>query len=171
VIEEPKPADYRVGIGTDIHRIVEDKRLMLGGVYIPYPAGLLGHSDGDVALHALIDALLGAAGMGDIGSLFPDTDPQWKDADSKEFLYAVKELLKQKQWEVVNVDLTIHTEAPKLGPVKGQIRRCIAGLLGIDFANTNVKAKTNEGLGEIGAGEAMAATAIALLRKKPKRTL
>jgi len=171
VIEEPKPADYRVGIGTDIHRIVEDKRLMLGGVYIPYPAGLLGHSDGDVALHALIDALLGAAGMGDIGSLFPDTDPQWKNADSKEFLYAVKELLKQKQWEVVNVDLTIHAEAPKLGPVKGQIRRCVAGLLGIDFANTNVKAKTNEGLGEIGAGEAMAATAIALLRKKPKRTL
>ena len=171
MIEEPKPADYRVGIGTDIHRIVEDKRLMLGGVYIPYPAGLLGHSDGDVALHALIDALLGAAGMGDIGSLFPDTDPQWKNADSKEFLYAVKELLKQKQWEVVNVDLTIHTEAPKLGPVKGQIRRCVAGLLGIDFANTNVKAKTNEGLGEIGAGEAMAATAIALLRKKPKRTL
>jgi 2-C-methyl-D-erythritol 2,4-cyclodiphosphate synthase len=171
VIEEPKPADYRVGIGTDIHRIVEDKRLMLGGVYIPYPAGLLGHSDGDVALHALIDALLGAAGMGDIGTLFPDTDPQWKNADSKEFLYAVKELLKQKEWEVVNVDLTIHTEAPKLGPVKGQIRRCVAGLLEIDFANTNVKAKTNEGLGEIGAGEAMAATAITLLRKKPKRTL
>ena len=171
MIEEPKPADYRVGIGTDIHRIVEDKRLMLGGVYIPYPAGLLGHSDGDVALHALIDALLGAAGMGDIGTLFPDTDPQWKNADSKEFLYAVKELLKQKEWEVVNVDLTIHTEAPKLGPVKGQIRRCVAGLLEIDFANTNVKAKTNEGLGEIGAGEAMAATAITLLRKKPKRTL
>jgi 2-C-methyl-D-erythritol 2,4-cyclodiphosphate synthase len=119
----------------------------------------------------LIDALLGAAGMGDIGTLFPDTDPQWKNADSKEFLYAVKELLKQKEWEVVNVDLTIHTEAPKLGPVKGQIRRCVAGLLGIDFANTNVKAKTNEGLGEIGAGEAMAATAITLLRKKPKRTL
>ncbi len=171
MIEEPKPADYRVGIGTDIHRIVEGKRLMLGGVYIPYPAGLLGHSDGDVALHALIDALLGAAGMGDIGTLFPDNDPQWKDADSKEFLYAVKEMLEKKQWEVVNVDVTIHTEAPRLGPLKGQIRRCIAGLLGIDFSATNVKAKTNEGLGEIGAGEAMAATATALLRKKPKRGL
>lgn len=171
MIEEPKPAEYRVGIGTDIHRIVEGKRLMLGGVYIPYPAGLLGHSDGDVALHALIDALLGAAGMGDIGSLFPDTDPQWKDADSKEFLYAVKELLKQKDWEIVNVDLTIHAEAPRLGPVKGQIRRCVAGLLGIDFADTNIKAKTNEGLGEVGAGEAMAATAIALLRKKRRRSL
>jgi 2-C-methyl-D-erythritol 2,4-cyclodiphosphate synthase len=171
VIEEPKPPDYRVGIGTDIHRVVEGRKLMLGGVYIPYPAGLLGHSDGDVALHAIIDALLGAAGMGDIGTLFPDTDMQWKDADSKMFLYSVKEQLDKKQWEVVNVDLTIHAEAPKLGPLKGQIRRCIAGLLGMDFAAVNVKAKTNEGLGEIGAGEAMAATAIALLRKKPRRTL
>ena len=171
MIEEPKPAEYRVGIGTDIHRIVENRRLMLGGVYIPYPAGLLGHSDGDVALHAITDALLGAAGLGDIGTLFPDTDPQWKDADSKEFVYAVKETLEKKGWEVVNVDLTIHTEAPRLGPIKGQIRRCIAGLLGIDFTSTNVKAKTNEGLGEIGAGEAMAATATVLLRKKYKRTL
>ena len=171
MIEEFKPADYRVGIGTDIHRIVEDRKLMLGGVHIPYPAGLLGHSDGDVALHAVVDALLGAAGMGDIGTLFPDTDVQWKDADSKVFLYTVKEQLEKKGWEVVNVDLTIHAEAPKLGPLKGQIRRCIAGLLGMDFACVNVKAKTNEGLGEIGAGEAMAATAIALLRKKPRRTL
>jgi 2-C-methyl-D-erythritol 2,4-cyclodiphosphate synthase len=171
VIEEPKPAEYRVGIGTDIHRIVEGRKLMLGGVYIPYPAGLLGHSDGDVVLHAIVDALLGAAGMGDIGTLFPDTDMQWKDADSKVFLYSVKEQLEKKQWEVVNVDLTIHAEAPKLGPLKGQIRRCIAGLLGMDFAAVNVKAKTNEGLGEIGAGEAMAATAIALLRKKPRRGL
>ena len=171
MIEEFKPAEYRVGIGTDIHRIVEDRKLMLGGVHIPYPAGLLGHSDGDVAIHAVVDALLGAAGLGDIGTLFPDTDVQWKDADSKVFLYTVKEQLEKKQWEVVNVDLTIHAEAPKLGPMKGQIRRCIAGLLGMDFAAVNVKAKTNEGLGEIGAGDAMAATAIALLRKKPRRTL
>jgi 2-C-methyl-D-erythritol 2,4-cyclodiphosphate synthase len=168
VIEEPK-ADYRVGIGTDIHRMAEGRRLMLGGVYIPYPAGLLGHSDGDVVLHAIVDALLGAAGMGDIGTLFPDTDPQWKDADSKLFLYSVKEQLDKKQWEVVNVDVTIHAEAPKLGPLKGQIRRCIAGLLDIDFASVNVKGKTNEGLGEIGTGEAMAATAVALVRKKPHR--
>ncbi len=171
MIEEPKPAEYRVGIGTDIHRMVEGRKLMLGGVHIPYPAGLLGHSDGDVVLHAVVDALLGAAGMGDIGTLFPDTDMQWKNADSKVFLYSVKEQLEKKQWEVVNVDLTIHAEAPKLGPLKGQIRRCIAGLLGMDFAAVNVKAKTNEGLGEIGTGEAMAATAIALLRKKPRRTL
>ncbi len=171
MIEEPKPPEYRVGIGTDIHRIVEGRKLMLGGVHIPFPAGLLGHSDGDVVLHAVVDALLGAAGLGDIGTLFPDTDMQWKDADSKVFLYTVKEQLEKKQWEVVNVDLTIHAEAPKLGPLKGQIRRCIAGLLGMDFAAVNVKAKTNEGLGEIGTGEAMAATAIALLRKKPRRTL
>jgi len=168
VIEEPK-ADYRVGIGTDIHRMAEGRRLMLGGVYIPYPAGLLGHSDGDVVLHAIVDALLGATGLGDIGTLFPDTDPQWKDADSKLFLYSVKEQLDKRQWEVVNVDVTIHAEAPKLGPLKGQIRRCIAGLLDIDFASVNVKGKTNEGLGEIGTGEAMAATAVALVRKKPHR--
>ncbi len=170
MIEEPK-AEYRSGIGTDVHRIVEGRKLMLGGVYVPYPAGLAGHSDGDVGLHAVIDALLGASGMGDIGTLFPDTDPRWKNIDSKELLYIVKEQLEKKQWEVVNIDLIIHADKPKLEPVKGQIKRCIAGLLGIDFTAVNVKAKTNEGLGDIGTGEAMAATAITLLRKKPKRTL
>ena len=163
--------EYRTGIGTDIHRLVEGKDLMLGGVRVPYSMGLKGHSDGDAVLHAVIDAMLGAAAMGDIGTLFPDTDPQWKNADSKEFVYAVKEILEKKEWDIVNVDLTIHTEQPKLGSVKGQIRRCIAGLLGIDFASVNVKAKTNEGLGEIGAGEAIAATATALLRIKPRRGL
>lgn len=163
--------EYRTGIGTDIHRTVEGRRLMLGGVYVPYPAGLAGHSDGDVALHAVIDALLGAGGMGDIGTLFPDTDAKWKDADSKELLFIVKEQLEQKKWEVVNIDLIIHAEAPRLEPVKGQIKRCIAGLLGIDFTAVNVKAKTNEGIGEIGAGEAMAATATVLLKKRKKRTL
>jgi 2-C-methyl-D-erythritol 2,4-cyclodiphosphate synthase len=170
VIEEPK-AEYRSGIGTDVHRMADGRKLMLGGVYVPYPAGLLGHSDGDVGLHAVIDALLGASGMGDIGTLFPDTDPRWKNIDSKELLYIVKEQLEKKQWEVVNIDLIIHAEEPKLDPVKGQIKRCIAGLLGIDFTAVNVKAKTNEGLGDIGTGEAIAATAVTLLRKKPKRTL
>ena len=168
---EEQDAGYRIGIGTDIHRVVEGRKLMLCGVYVPYPAGLAGHSDGDVGLHAVIDALLGATGMGDIGTLFPDTDPALKNVDSKELLFAVKERLEEKKWEVVNVDLTIHTEEPKLGPFKGQMKRCIAGLLGIDFNAVNVKAKTNEGLGEIGAGEAMATTAIALLRKKRRRTL
>lgn len=162
---------YRVGIGTDIHRVVEGRKLMLCGVYVPYPDGLAGHSDGDVGLHAVIDALLGATGMGDIGTLFPDTDPAYKDIDSKELLFRVKERLEEKKWEVVNIDLTIHTEEPNLGSFKGQMKRCIAGLLGIDFNAVNVKAKTNEGLGEIGAGEAMAATATALLRKKRRRTL
>jgi 2-C-methyl-D-erythritol 2,4-cyclodiphosphate synthase len=163
--------EYRAGIGTDIHRLVEGRKLMLGGVYVPYPAGLAGYSDGDVALHAVIDALLGAAGMDDIGTLFPDTDPRCKDADSKEFLVVVKEMLEKKRWEVANVDLIIHAEEPRLEPIKGQIKRCIAGLLGIDFTAVNIKAKTNEGLGEIGAGRAMAATATALLKRKYKRTL
>lgn len=170
MIEEPK-AEYRAGIGTDIHRVAEGRRLMLCGVHVPYPAGLAGHSDGDVGLHAVIDALLGAAGMGDIGIFFPDTDPRWKDADSKELLFIIKEQLEAKQWEVVNVDVIIHTEEPKLAPVRGQMKRCVAGLLGIDFAAVNVKAKTNEGLGEIGAGQAMAATATVLVRKKRRRTL
>ena len=170
MIEEPK-AEYRSGIGTDIHRLVEGRKLMLCGVYVPYPAGLAGHSDGDVGLHAVIDALLGASGMGDIGTMFPDTDPAWKDVDSKELLVIVKEQLEEKRWEVVNVDLIIHAEEPRLEPVKGQMKRAIAGLLGIDFTAVNVKAKTNEGLGDIGAGQAMAATATALLKMKRKRGL
>jgi 2-C-methyl-D-erythritol 2,4-cyclodiphosphate synthase len=170
VIEE-HDHEYRTGIGTDIHRVAEGRKLMLGGVLVPHPAGLAGHSDGDVALHAVIDALLGASGMGDIGTLFPDTNPRFKDADSKELLLDVKEQLEEKRWLVVNVDLTIHAEEPKLEPFKGQIKRCIASLLGIDFTAVNVKAKTNEGLGGVGAGEAMAATAIVLLKRKYKRTL
>jgi len=170
VIEE-HDHEYRTGIGTDIHRVVEGRKLMLGGVYVPYPAGLAGHSDGDVALHAIIDALLGAACMTDIGTLFPDTDPQFKNVDSKALLVNVKERLEEERWVIVNVDLIIHAEEPKLMPVKGQIKRCIASLLGIDFNAVNVKAKTNEGFGDIGAGDAIAATATALLKRKYKRTL
>ena len=144
---------------------------MLCGIYVPYPLGLLGHSDGDVALHAVIDALLGASGMGDIGTLFPDTDDKWRGADSKELLLIVRDKLEEKQWEILNVDLIIHAEAPKLGPVKGQMKRAVAGLLGIDFTAVNVKAKTNEGLGDIGAGNAIAATATTLIRKKKRRGL
>jgi len=170
VIDE-REAEFRIGIGTDIHRLVEDRKLMLCGVYVPYPAGLAGHSDGDVGLHAVIDSLLGASGMGDIGTLFPDTDDKWKGTDSKELLFIVKERLEEKKWEVINVDLIIHAEEPKLGLAKGQMKRAVAGLLGIDFTAVNVKAKTNEGLGDIGAGQAIAATAITLLRKKRRRTL
>lgn len=163
--------EYRTGIGTDIHEMVTGRKLMLGGVKIPHPSGLAGHSDGDVGLHAIIDALLGASGLGDIGTFFPDTDPELEDADSKELLVIVKELLEEKRWEVVNVDLIIHAEEPKLEPFKGQIKRCIAGLLEIDFTAVNIKAKTNEGFGDVGAGDAIAATAIVLLKKKYKRTL
>ena len=170
MIEEPKE-EFRVGIGTDIHRLADGRKLMLGGVAVPHPMGLAGHSDGDAVLHAVADALLGAAGLGDIGTLFPDTDPQWKDADSKGFLLTVKEKLAEKKWEVINVDVTIHAGQPRLEAVKGQIRRCIAGLLGIDFGAVNVKAKTNDGLGDIGEGTAIAATAVTLIRKKTKRTL
>lgn len=168
---DEEPIEFRAGIGTDIHRFVEGRKLMLGGVQIPFAMGLLGHSDGDAVLHAVVDALLGAAGLGDIGTFFPDNDPKWKNADSKEFLLTVKEKLTDKKWEVVNVDVTIQAEQPRLEPFKGQIKRVIAGLLQIDFNAVNVKAKTNNGLGEIGEGEAIGATAVAMLRKKVKRTL
>ncbi len=170
MIEQPKP-EYRSGIGIDIHELVTGRKLMLGGVYVPHPTGLAGYSDGDVGIHAVIDALLGASGMGDIGTLFPDTDPNFKDADSKELLATVKERLEEKDWEIANVDLIIHAEQPSLGPFKGQMKRCIAGLLGIDFTAVNVKAKTNEGFGDVGAGDVIAATAIALLKKKKRRAL
>ena len=170
MIEPPKP-DYRVGIGTDIHRLAAGRKLMLGGVLISSEMGLLGHSDGDVALHAIIDALLGAAGMGDIGTLFPDTDPKYKDADSKGLVLDVREKLTEKRWEIVNVDLTIHAERPRLEKFKGQIKRCVADLLGIDFGAVNIKAKTSEGLGPVGEGQAIEATAIVLLHEKYKRTL
>jgi 2-C-methyl-D-erythritol 2,4-cyclodiphosphate synthase len=158
--------EYRTGIGTDVHRLVPDRPLKLGGIEIPYDRGLLGHSDGDAVLHALMDALLGAAGLGDIGMMYPDTAAQWKGADSRALLLGVKERLQKERWEVVNADLIVHAEEPKLGPFKGQMKRCIAGLLDIDFACVNVKAKTNEGLGEIGRGEAIAATAAVLLRRR-----
>jgi 2-C-methyl-D-erythritol 2,4-cyclodiphosphate synthase len=170
VIEE-HDHEYRIGVGTDIHVVDESRKLMLGGVHIPNQDGLAGHSDGDAALHAVIDALLGAAAMGDIGTLFPNTDPKLKNADSKGFLVDVKQKLQEKRWMVVNVDLIIHAEEVRLEKYKAQIKRCIASLLGIDFNAVNVKAKTNEGVGDIGTGEAIAATATALLKRKYKRTL
>jgi len=163
--------EYRTGIGTDIHRLVEGRELMLGGILVPFALGLAGHSDGDVAIHAVIDGLLGAAGLGDIGTFFPDTEPKYKGVDSKELLLCVKDMLEEKRWETVNVDLIIHAEAPRLESFKGQMKRCIAGLLGIDFAVVNVKAKTNEGLGGIGQGLAIASTVSVLLRKRKKRSL
>ena len=162
---------YRTGIGSDIHRLVEGRPLMLGGVPIEFAAGLLAHSDGDVALHAVIDALLGAAGLGDIGTFFPDSDAKYKNIDSKELLLIAKDMLEEKRWETVNVDLIIQAEAPRLENYKGHMKRCIAGILGIDFLAVNVKAKTAEGLGDVGAGNAISALATVLLRKRKKRSL
>jgi 2-C-methyl-D-erythritol 2,4-cyclodiphosphate synthase len=163
--------EYRTGIGTDIHSLVEGRPLKLGGIAVPFEKGLLAHSDGDVALHALMDAIIGAAGLGDIGMLFPDSDPQFKNIDSKELVLKVKEYIASKSWEVVNADIIITAEEPKLGPYKAQMKRSIASLLGIDFLNVNVKAKTNEGFGEIGTGLAISAIANVLLRRRLKRTL
>ena len=163
--------EYRTGIGTDIHKLVSERPLLLGGVQVPFELGLLGHSDGDVVLHAVIDAVLGATGLGDIGTLFPDTDPALKDVDSQQLVLKVRELAKQHHWEVVNLDVIIHAQLPKLAPYKGQIKRRIAGMLETDFANVNIKAKTNEGLDAVGEGRAIACTTTVLLRRRPKRTL
>jgi len=169
-VSEPQ-YEYRTGIGTDIHKLVSERPLLLGGVQVPFELGLLGHSDGDVVLHAVIDAILGATGQGDVGTLFPDTDPQWKDANSRDLLFEVREYVKQYDWQVVNLDVIIHAQLPKMGPYKGQIKRQIAGLLETDFANVNIKAKTNEGLDAVGEGRAIACTASVLMRRRIKRTL
>src|SRR5712671_6439369 len=129
----------RVGIGHDTHRLAEGRPLILGGVRIDYPRGLAGHSDADVVLHALTDALLGAAGLGDIGDAYPDTDPKYKDADSRFFLRETLARLNQAGWRVVNVDVIVFAQQPKLGPVKGQIRRHLAELLGLGEDRVNVK--------------------------------
>ncbi|MCE5187224.1 MAG: 2-C-methyl-D-erythritol 2,4-cyclodiphosphate synthase [Planctomycetaceae bacterium] len=163
--------EYRTGIGTDIHRLVPERRLVLGGVIIPFELGLLGHSDGDAVLHAVADAILGAAGLGDIGTFFPDTDPQYRDIDSGELVTHVQQLYKKSGWQIVNLDIIIHAQAPKMGPYKGQIKRIVAGLVDTDFANVNIKAKTNEGLDAVGRCEAIAATAMVLLRRRLKHRL
>jgi len=153
----------RIGIGYDIHRLVEGRKLVLGGVEIPFEKGLLGHSDSDVLTHAICDALLGAAALGDIGAHFPDIDPRWAGASSLEFLARVVELVTQKGYRVANVDATVMAERPKLIPHVQAMRERLASVLKIDVDQVNVKAKTNEGLESVGRAEAMAAQAVALL--------
>jgi len=155
----------RVGIGHDTHRLAEGRPLILGGVRIDHPRGLVGHSDADVVLHAVSDALLGAAGLGDIGDAFPDSDPAYKDADSRTFLEAALKRLNQAGWRVVNVDATIFAQEPKLGPVKGRIRQRLAELLGLPMDAVNVKAKTGEMVGHIGRAEAIACQAAVLIER------
>ncbi len=155
----------RVGSGHDTHRLVEGRPLILGGVRVPHSRGLSGHSDADVVLHAVTDALLGAAGLGDIGDLFPDTDPANKDADSTRFVAESVRRLNLNGWQPVNLDVTIFAQEPKLGPVKGAIRDNIARLLGLPADAVNVKAKTGEHVGHIGRGEAIGCHAAVLIQR------
>ena len=156
----------RIGIGYDSHRLVPDRPLLLGSVTIPFDRGLLGHSDGDVVLHAVTDALLGAAALPDIGELFPDTDPAYQDADSAQLLRQALAKLTAKGYHPHNVDAVIHAERPKLSPHKTAMRTAMAALLQIDVDNVNVKAKTAEGLGDIGVGNAIACTAVATITRR-----
>ena len=156
----------RIGHGYDVHRLVEDRPLILGGVNIPHEKGLLGHSDADVLLHAVSDALLGAAGLGDIGKHFPDTDPQYKGADSLELLRIVAQRVKEAGYRVSNVDVTMIAQRPKLRPHIETMEQNIAAALGIDASRVNVKATTEEHLGFTGTGEGMACHAVCLLEEQ-----
>lgn len=155
----------RIGFGHDIHRTVAGRPLRLGGVAVASDFGLLGHSDADVVLHALCDALLGAAGAGDIGEVFPDSDARWKDADSRIFVAEALRRVTLGGWRIQNVDITILAERPKLGPRKAEIRAAIAEMLGLEAESVNVKAGTSEGLDAVGRGEAIACYAVALLAR------
>ena len=153
----------RIGIGSDLHRLEAGRRLVLGGVEVDDARGPVAHSDGDALLHAIIDAMLGAAGLGDIGDHFPDSDPQYRGADSRRLLRTAAGLLADRGLRVTQVDATVLLERPKLGPHKQSMREHIAADLGLPAGAVNVKAKTNEGLGPIGRGEAVAAEAVVLL--------
>jgi len=153
-----------VGIGFDSHRLAAGRRLVIGGVEIPYDRGLDGHSDADVLAHAVTDALLGAAGLGDIGEHFPDTDERWRGADSMQLLASVVQSVHAAGFELVNVDCTVVMEAPKLSPHRQAIREQLAQTLTLELARVNVKASTGEGMGFVGRGEGVAALAVAALR-------
>jgi 2-C-methyl-D-erythritol 2,4-cyclodiphosphate synthase len=153
----------RSGIGYDLHRLAEGRKLVLGGIEVPFDKGPVGHSDGDVLSHAICDALLGAAGLGDIGTHFPDTDPKWKGVSSLLFLGHTRKLLDERRLRISHVDAVVICERPKLGPHFSVMRATLAKSLGISSDQINLKAKTNEGTGEIGRGEAIAAQAIATL--------
>ena len=154
----------RVGQGFDVHALVENRKLIIGGVEIPYQKGLAGHSDADVLLHAICDALIGAAALGDIGAHFPDTDPRYKGIDSRKLLREVGKLLTENGWRVINIDATIIAETPKMAPHIPAMVKNIAQDLAIDVEDVNVKAKTNEKIGYIGRGEGIAAEAIACIK-------
>lgn len=154
----------RVGLGYDAHRLVKGRPLFLGGVQIPYKKGLEGHSDADVILHALVDALLGAAGLPDIGTYFSNKDPRWKNVSSLLFLKEVNRILKSKKAKVLNVDCTLLSEEPKIAPHIAEMKKKIAASLGVSIASIGVKASTNEGMGFVGKKEGMCAHAVALIQ-------
>jgi 2-C-methyl-D-erythritol 2,4-cyclodiphosphate synthase len=153
----------RIGIGYDSHRFDEGCELVLGGVRIPNHAGLAGHSDGDAIAHAVVDAVLGAAAAGDVGSHFPPTEPRWKGADSMELLTIATDAVRDAGWKVVNVDVTVICESPKIRPYAAEMCRCLADAMGISSERVSVKGKTNEGMGWIGAGQGVAVHAVALI--------
>ncbi|MCA1901120.1 MAG: 2-C-methyl-D-erythritol 2,4-cyclodiphosphate synthase [Candidatus Hydrogenedens sp.] len=157
---------HRIGIGYDLHRLTEGRPLIIGGVTIPYHKGLQGHSDADVLIHAIIDAILGALALGDIGTYFPDTDPKYKNIDSKILLKQTVQLLQQNGWKIVNLDTTIIAEQPKLKPYIKSMRDVLSQLLQIPLECTSVKAKTNEGVGPEGKEEAISAFAVILISQK-----
>lgn len=157
--------NIRIGEGWDVHALVPGRQLILGGVKIPHTMGLLGHSDADVLLHAITDAVLGAAGLGDIGRHFPDTDTQFKGADSSVLLQEAMRRVRAQGWELVNVDSTIVSQAPKLAPHMAAINAGVAKALGVSLDQVNVKAKTAEKLGPVGMGQSIEARAVALLEK------
>ena len=156
----------RCGIGYDLHRLAEGRKLIVGGIELEFPKGPLGHSDGDVLAHALCDALLGAAGLGDIGTHFPDTDPKWKGANSLLFLEHAKRLLDEKKLSIEHVDAVVITEKPKLGPHFPKMREALGRALGVPAEKIHLKAKTNEGVDAIGRGEAIAAHVVATLASR-----
>ena len=163
--EQPPVCAFRIGEGWDTHALVEDRKLILGGVQVPYERGLLGHSDADVLLHAITDALLGAAALGDIGRHFPDTDARFKGADSMRLLVEAAALVRQAGWAIGNIDSTIITQAPKLAPYIPAMQRGIAAALGLALDAVNVKAKTAEKMGPVGEGLSMEARAVVLLQR------
>jgi 2-C-methyl-D-erythritol 2,4-cyclodiphosphate synthase len=156
---------FRIGEGWDVHALVPGRPLVMGGVTFPYHLGLLGHSDADVLLHAITDALLGAAGLGDIGQHFPDTDPQWKGANSVDLLQATGRLLSEAGWQIGNIDATVIAQAPKLAAHKPAMQTRIAQALGISTHQVNIKAKTAEKLGPVGMGQSIEARAVALIQQ------
>jgi len=158
--------NFRIGEGWDVHALVPGRKLILGGVEIPYNMGLLGHSDADVLLHAITDAVLGAAGLGDIGQHFPDTDVQFKGADSSVLLNEAMRCVRHAGWELVNVDSTVIAQSPKLAPHREAIQTSVAKALGVRIDQVNVKAKTAEKLGPVGMGQSMEARAVVLLTRK-----